>query len=348
VGVCSFLWWGTASGEAAELSPDHFIPAGKKLDAAWVRGLFEKGERTWYDGDDLNTIGMPVGGICAGQVYLTGDGKLAYWDVFNQNVNTGFGQGCYDTGRTPFDVCVNSKIRPGNRVEQGVAIKVTADGETQTRALDRTGFPKVRFRGEYPIGYVRFADPAFPVQVELEAFAPFIPLNAADSALPAVLLRYTVKNTAGKTAEVELIGRLENVVCYHSRRDLGGLFKLVQQDVGEEDFTAVAMGAELIEKPPQVERDPVVYADFEGDSYGDWTVSGEAFGTGPAKGAIGGQQPVRGYRGKGLVNTYLGSNDTKQGVLTSPTFTISRRYISFLVGGGNHKDRTCMNLVVDG
>ena len=66
-------------------------------------------------------------------------------------------------------------------------------------------------------------------------------------------------------------------------------------------------------------------ADFEGDDYGDWTVEGEAFGKGPAKGTLPGQQAVSGFQGKGLVNTFLGG-DGPRGKLTSPVFKIERPF----------------------
>lgn len=55
---------------------EKLVPADKKLSAAWIRSLFERGEPEWSGGSDLNHIGMPVGGICCGQVYLSGDGRL--------------------------------------------------------------------------------------------------------------------------------------------------------------------------------------------------------------------------------------------------------------------------------
>ena len=78
-----------------------------------------------------------------------------------------------------------------------------------------------------------------------------------------------------------------------------------------------------------------VFADFEGADYGSWTTTGTAFGSGPAHGALPGQQTVSGFQGNGLVNSFI-DFDSSQGTLTSPPFTIGRDYVNFLVGGGAH------------
>ena len=90
----------------------------------------------------------------------------------------------------------------------------------------------------------------------------------------------------------------------------------------------------------------ILIADFEGDSYGDWRVEGNCFGSRPARGTLNGQQHVSGFRGKGLVNTFLNKDGTT-GTLTSPEFRIERKYIAFLIGGGSHRT-TALELLVNG
>ncbi|MCC6142957.1 MAG: DUF4980 domain-containing protein, partial [Candidatus Hydrogenedentes bacterium] len=90
--------------------------------------------------------------------------------------------------------------------------------------------------------------------------------------------------------------------------------------------------------------DDIVIADFEGKTYGEWTASGTAFGEGPARGTLPGQMDVSGYEGRRLVNSFNGG-DGATGTLTSPRFTIRRRYICFLIGGGGHAGETCLNLM---
>lgn len=59
--------------------------------SAFVGDYNQKGDRKEYKGDELYTIGMPVGGICAGQLYVRGDGTLANWWIANNAYNTGYG-----------------------------------------------------------------------------------------------------------------------------------------------------------------------------------------------------------------------------------------------------------------
>lgn len=92
-------------------------------------------------------------------------------------------------------------------------------------------------------------------------------------------------------------------------------------------------------------RPDITFEDFE-KGYDNWTAEGEAFGSGPAHGTLPGQQPVSGFVGKGLVNSFLGG-DGPVGTLTSKEFTVQRSYIRLLVGGGSHPD-TQVRLMVDG
>jgi sucrose-6-phosphate hydrolase SacC (GH32 family) len=94
-------------------------------------------------------------------------------------------------------------------------------------------------------------------------------------------------------------------------------------------------------------RKDILIADFEGADFGDWKATGEAFGRGPAHGTLPKQMPVTGYLGRGLANSYHNGDDS-QGTLTSPAFTVRRRRINFLIGGGQFPGETCINLLVAG
>ena len=93
--------------------------------------------------------------------------------------------------------------------------------------------------------------------------------------------------------------------------------------------------------------DDILIADFEGADYGNWKVTGEAFGSGPAHGTLPGQMNVDGFKGKGLVNSF-NKGDGTTGTLTSPEFKIERKFISFLIGGGKNPEQLCLNLLIDG
>jgi len=119
-----------------------------------------------------------------------------------------------------------------------------------------------------------------------------------------------------------------------------------QYFVGQFDGTQFTLDWSYPRSEPDVVPEGDLVVDFEGSDYRGWQVSGDAFGSGPAHGKIGNQQAVEGFRGEGLVDTYF-DGDKSTGTLTSPEFELSNDYVSFLIGGGNHPGKTCLNLLVE-
>ena len=315
---------------------DKLIPADKKLDPVWVKSLFARGERTVYRGKELELIGMPIGGIGTGQLYLGGDGKLWHWDIFNQPMGTGDGHYAHPP-------------KPGSPLEQGFAVRLGG----QTRTLDRAGFADIRFCGEYPQAFVTYQDAAAPVTVALEAFSPFVPLLTDDSSLPATVLRFTVKNISPAPVTAELVGWLENAVCLHNRAQTGVRRNEVVRGPG---FSFLNCVVEQPPRPGDTVKPDIVFEDWQKETYAGWTVEGTAFGSGPIKRtAIPSYQGDVGGEGERVVNSHAsapGSGDSGKdaaiGKLTSKPFSIERNYITLWIGGGNHPDKTGVNVKVAG
>ena len=83
--------------------------------------------------------------------------------------------------------------------------------------------------------------------------------------------------------------------------------------------------------------------------YTKWTQTGTAFSPGPTTPA---QTTRLGITGSpdGTVATSKIENegDARVGSLTSQVFRIQRRYLSFLISGGDYEHDNCLNLLVDG
>ena len=175
------------------------IPPDKKLDPAWVASLTTRGEPETFTGEALERIGMPVGGMFTGTLYLGGDGRLWLWDIFNQRRHGLEAHTATYRGKE-----LNS-VRGSNyrHLEQGFSLIVKSSAGETRRTLDnsKTGFRNVSFTGEYPIGVVCYSDPELPVQVKLEAFSPFSPLNVNHSSLPLTVSVLKSKTPAVKKSK---------------------------------------------------------------------------------------------------------------------------------------------------
>jgi non-lysosomal glucosylceramidase len=332
-----FSRWPVMAGPFTRADFDHIVPADKKLRPEWVKSLFERGTPEILRGSDLKFIGMPIGGIGAGQLYLGGDGRLWHWDIFNQTAGTGS------------EHYAGPPV-PTSPLTQQFSLTVAG----LTRALDRAGFSDVSFRGEYPIGIVEYADPAVPVAVKLEAFSPFIPLSTDDSSLPATIFHFTLRNTSTDTVAATLTGELENGVCLNHRWQEGQLRNRVLRETG---LTTVLCSAEKAESLA-ARRADIVFEDWNKDTYAGWKVEGTAFGQGPVKksdipsyqGDVGGDTARVANSHASAPADNVEDRDKAVGKLTSGEFTIDRHFITFWIGGGRARSHSHLGLAlfVDG
>jgi hypothetical protein len=167
-------------------------------------------------------------------------------------------------------------------------------------------------------------------------------------------MEFTIKNERSAEIEVELAGWLENAVCLHSAQASEGLRRnrLVRRD----GLLFLECSAQEAAAKPSPVRPDIVFENFEAETYANWLVTGTAFGAGPAEiASIPAYQEDVGGKGKRVVNSHASApgksveeKDSVTGTLTSRPFTIDRQYITFLIGGGAHKARTCVNLLVEG
>lgn len=204
----------------------HLIPEDKKLSKDWIKSLYERGKPDVYTASEnqLKYIGMPVGGITCGQLYIGGDGKLWLWHIFrtryNRNPDSQLLTRMEQGGHYAYPERIF--LREDRPVAQGVAIKVVQDGKEVIKELSAKDFDDISFRGEYPISKITYKSNDLPVEVQLEAFSPFIPCELDKSSNPATILSYKIKNTTSEKVKVSLAGWLENAVCPYISKDEKG------------------------------------------------------------------------------------------------------------------------------
>ena len=203
---------------------EYTIPVDKGLSPEWYKSLYERGTVEAYKGKELAYIGMPIGGICTGTVYLGGDGRLWLWDIFNEE-KEGIVDKTYKNWQGKKEIKPRDganfifPIAPEYPFEQGFGIRVIQKDTVWNKNLDFKGFDDITFKGQYPVAEVNYRDAKLPVTIDLQSFSPFIPLNVDASSYPATVMSFKVTNTSDKKATVELSGWLENAVLNNSKNN---------------------------------------------------------------------------------------------------------------------------------
>jgi uncharacterized protein (DUF608 family) len=172
--------------------------------------LFDTGSQQTYRGRNLDEIAFPLGGIGTGSISLGGWGQLRDWEIMNRPAKG------YTVPQSFFTLKVRSEDgKAETRILQGPAGgSFTASGHRGMAGFG-VGLPhfrEVAFQGSFPFARVMLKDAEAPVEVTLEAFNPFIPLNDRDSSIPCAILLYHIANRSTKALDATLFGNLANVI----------------------------------------------------------------------------------------------------------------------------------------
>ncbi len=334
------------------------VPPNKHLHPEWVKSLTARGEPEVYSKarGELRYIGMPVGGLFAGTLYLSGDGKLWYWGIFNET-RLGISPRTVDCKAFGKEFHVNAMgganyahpLQALSPVEQGFALKV---GD-QVRNMDSGGWTNVTFRGEYPVATVTYTDSGCPIAAELTSFSPFCPLDTENSALPLTVCEWTLTNTSSHEVQAIFGGWLQNAVGIHTAS--ASLATRTATCVSEGSAAVMRFGIEPA-APEESPRPNVVIDDFQRAEYSPWKVTGTAFGTGPVlRSSVPSYMGDLGGVGDRIVNSHAsapgtdaGQRDSAVGTLTSPSFTVQRNFIQLFVGGGSDAKTEGVRILIGG
>jgi uncharacterized protein (DUF608 family) len=204
----------------------HNIPVDKKLDPQWVKSLFQRGSVSKYykSKNELNFIGMPVGGINTGTVYLGGDGRLWLWDIFNSQ-QEGIDPKSVDWG-TELHVGKKVRSRDGSAyvqpardirpMEQGFAFKIQVGKQTYLKKMIADDWDEIVFEATYPMASIRYISKELPLEITANVYSPFIPLDEKSSGLPCTIYSFSIKNNSQMPVSVSILGWLENKVSIRS------------------------------------------------------------------------------------------------------------------------------------
>ena len=190
----AFLGW-VGAGAATALLPG---TAGAEFElpsedlARWKRDLSGPSAPRLYHSAVHTDARLHLGGIGTGNLEIGADGQLTNWQLFNT----------LRDGLVPFHFAA--------RCGATARMLQTRGGPNWPR------IQRIEMTGEYPVASLRFVDPALPVQITLDAFTPFAPLDSYLSSWPVAAFVFKVHNPSARDETVSLAAFLQNPVGYEA------------------------------------------------------------------------------------------------------------------------------------
>lgn len=199
---------------AAGVSSSAGAPAGgaEKLPFS-PEQLRRMGAQRTFPGDAAAAAFL-LGGIGTGNVSVGARGELRDWEIMHHPQKRRTLPWTFFAIRTQADDGTSTARVLESRVQPPFT---DWGGTAADRASGLPRFESSVMKGEYPFVEVDLKDATLPVAVQLEAFTPFVPLDADASGIPAAVLRYKVRNTSQSPLDVSVAGSLANEACDHDR-----------------------------------------------------------------------------------------------------------------------------------
>jgi uncharacterized protein (DUF608 family) len=162
--------------------------------------------------DGLRNSGIPLGGLGTGSVELRSDGLFHEWQIMN---NRPWGPG--PEANIPDDALFFGLQINGSENRSVVLAK---PGKLSGWTMDPYLLPwlerptAIQSTARFPFTELEYDFAELPVSVSLEAFSPFIPLDAKNSGLPLAYLTFSIENRSKEMLPLTFFGCMANMVGY--------------------------------------------------------------------------------------------------------------------------------------
>ncbi|MFC2126426.1 GH116 family glycosyl-hydrolase [Bacteroidota bacterium] len=161
-----------------------------------------------YTGDSLRNIGVPVGGFGTGNVLIGGRGDIRALEIFNR-ANVG--------GDPPYMIFFSMWWQEGDNLASARILEgeIPEDypgpyGVSRRQLSGLPRFEKASFTCKYPFINLQLSDGTIPLEIELESFNPFIPLDIEGSSLPIAVFTWSLKNTSTERIQASIAFNMGN------------------------------------------------------------------------------------------------------------------------------------------
>lgn len=170
-----------------------------------------------YTEEHLREIAFPLGGLGAGCVSLDGRGGLRDWEIFNRPNKGSILETTFpaiwiqEEGKSPL-----ARRLLGPRVKDWMGENRSFWSYGHGRFFEQMdglpGCESVEFKGTFPVARISFELSESPLEIELAAFSPFIPLDTRSSSFPVACLVYRIRNRSCNPVNATLSWSMMNPI----------------------------------------------------------------------------------------------------------------------------------------